>query len=218
MDSQGLSDNSSPDSGNLGTGDLHELTGSGPHHQQTLNRKKFWEGLEGPEACRRVVKVLELLDSLDLNVPLFLWAISWSDRDSNHDIVKNNKVRFARTALTTSYLLPEILNNWHKPPRAHGLGIRTQAARNVLDAWAVNTVCDALDKESRGLTGVLSFPQEDISQDTLLEINWTDLASEVKTVAPTTWTIFHHAAWTNKQEQRNKYKNPDAVSPSLLVS
>jgi hypothetical protein len=180
-----------------------------------MNRKKNWDGLEGTEACRRVVKVLELLDELDLNLPLFLWAISWSDSD---DIVQSNKVRFARTALTTSNLLPEILDNWHRPPRSHGLGIRTEAARNVMDAWAVNTVCDALDKESRGLTGVLSFPQEDISQDTLLEINWTDLASEVKTVAPTTWEVFHHAAWTKKQEQRNKYKNPDAVSPSLLVS
>ena len=71
----------------------------------------FLTRLGAPEVCRRVLDVLAYMESLQLNLPILLWALCWND--SYPDLVLNNKARFARTVLTTSELLPGILRLWH---------------------------------------------------------------------------------------------------------
>ena len=96
------------------------------------------------------------MESLHLNLPILLWALSWNN--SYPDLVSNDKARFARMALTTSELLPRILKIWHHPPRIHNHGVRTEAARRAMEDWALDTVCDILDKESDNLEEYLKFP------------------------------------------------------------
>lgn len=186
-----------------------------PPQQQTTRFMAILQGLEAVDVCHRVVAVLEYMESLQLNLPTLLWALCWNE--AYPELVTNPKARFARTGLTTSELLPGLLKLWHCPPRAHGRGIRTEAARHAMDGWALDTICSVLDRELDALEDSQRFPQEELSQDALLAINWDDMISSVKTLAPVTWKLFRHAASTKQQEKRNTQKSSDAVSSILLV-
>jgi hypothetical protein len=155
------------------------------------------------------------MESLHLNLLILLWALSWND--SYPDLVSNDKAHFARMALTTSELLSGILKIWHCPPCVHNCGVRTEAAHRAMEDWALDTVCDVLDKESDNLEEYLKFPQEELSQDMLLAIKWDDLISNMKILSPVTWKLFHHAASMPQQEKRNKYKTPEPVSGTLSL-
>ena len=85
-----------------------------------------------------------------------------------------------------------------------------------MEDWALDTICDVLDRESDNLKESQKFPQEEHSQDALLAINWVDMISSVQTLAPVTWRLFRHAASTKLQGKRNTQKSPDAVSGVLF--
>jgi hypothetical protein len=91
---------------------------SDPHIRQTKRCRQFLD--RAGDISNRVLQVLALMDKLHLNIPLFLWTISWNVPE----LTSNNCVRFARTALMLSDELPVILRNWHRPPRSHGQKIR----------------------------------------------------------------------------------------------
>lgn len=97
----------------------------------------------------------------------------------------------------------------------HNRGIRTDGARRVMEDFALDTICNILDKESDSLEEYMKFPQEELSQEALLAIKWDDMISTVKILSPVTWKLFRHAAWTQEQEKRNKIKSPETVSGTL---
>jgi hypothetical protein len=180
--------------------------GASPHQRQTRSFLAYIKNLEAPEVCQRIVDVLEYMESRQLNLPVLLWALSWNDAYPN--IIKNNKARFARTALTTSELLPGLLKTWHHPPRKHTRGIRTEGAHKPMEDWALDAICEVLDRESDDLEESQKFLQEELSQDALLAIKWDDLISDVKILAPVTWKIFRHAASTKQQKKKKHAQNP----------
>ena len=112
--------------------------------------------------------VLDCIEEQGLNLAIFLWAISWN----NLQLVKDATARCARTALMNSEELPEILKNWHKPPRKHGDGIRTQAAHGIITTFALGIACNTIDEEMSALVDIMSLLQEELSEDALLSIRW----------------------------------------------
>jgi hypothetical protein len=106
-----------------------------------------------------MLQVLELMDRLYLNLPLFLWAISWNVPE----LTSNDQVHFARTALMVSDELPGILVHWHRPPCSHGHGIHTKAASKALNDWALDIICKTLDDELSILKLTMSLLQEDLT-------------------------------------------------------
>jgi hypothetical protein len=146
--------------------------------------------------------------SVDINLPILLWAISWNVPE----LVSDPKVSAERTALMLSNELPGILAHWCHPPQKHGLGIRTKAAYESMNKFALESVLELVDNEMGALKDVLSSPQTELSEGALLSIKWKDLMASVCHKAPTTWALFCHAAYTPKQESRNTIKNPDTVS------
>jgi hypothetical protein len=64
----------------------------------------------------KVVKVLDGMEDLGINLTIFLDALSWGDAAC----ISNATVRYARTGLMKSKELPLILHRWWKPPRAAG--------------------------------------------------------------------------------------------------
>ena len=107
--------------------------------------------------------------------------------------------------------LPAILVHWHRPPRSHGQGIHTKAARKALNDWALETICDTLDKELIKLKPTMSLPQQNLSEEVLLSISWKEMIPEVKSIAPTLWKLFRYTLYTPRQEERNQLKDPDVV-------
>ena len=60
----------------------------------------------------KVVKVLDVMADLGINLSIFLDALSWGDATC----ISDTKVRYARTGLMKSKELPLILRQWWKPP------------------------------------------------------------------------------------------------------
>jgi hypothetical protein len=114
--------------------------------------------------------------------------------------------------------LLEILKNWHRPPRKHGAGTRTQAAHGTMAAFALGITCNTLDEEMSALADIMSLPQEDLSEEVLLSIRWKAHVSDIQETAPTMWKLFRHAAYTPLQDSRNTIKNPDSVSSICMLS
>ena len=156
----------------------------------------------------RVRKVLAYMKTQDVNLPILLWAISWNVPE----LASDPGVSAERTALLISTELPQILACWRKPPRKHNSGIRTKGARDVMEEFAVATVSSIIDREMEALKPIMTSPQEELSEESLLSINWKDMIDQVNRAAPVTWRLFRNAAYTSKQESRNTIKNPDAVS------
>ena len=180
---------------------------SDPHLGQTNACRRFLEATG--DLAERVVKILDLMDELHVNLPIFLWAISWNEEN----LVSNARARFARTALMLSDELPVILTNWHQPPRQHNAGIRTKAAKLAMTNWALETLCSSVDDELVDVCPIMHFPQDDLSEEALLGISVQDMISEVQTRAPILWKLVCHLTCTHTQVRRNKTKNnPEPVA------
>jgi hypothetical protein len=117
-----------------------------PHLQQTASYCAHLRESDPTDALQRILQVLDLLESLHLNLPAFLWAISWNIPE----VTANDRVRFAQTTLMHSNELPEILAKWHNPPHGHGLGTQTKAAGKVMTDWVTETVIDIISDEMHG--------------------------------------------------------------------
>jgi hypothetical protein len=102
------------------------------------------------------------MDELHLNLPVFLWAISWNVPK----LTSNPVVCFARTALIVSDELPGILAHWHRPSCFHGQGICTKAARKALNGWALDVIYGTLDNKLVMLKLIMSLPPGDLSEET----------------------------------------------------
>jgi hypothetical protein len=162
----------------------------------------------------RVCLVLDYMKSLNLNLPILLWAISWN----LPELTSNLNVAAERTALMVSKELPGILAHWRRPPRKHGAGVRTKAAYETMNRFALGAVRELVDNEMGALSGVFSSPPSDLSEETLLDIKWNDMTASVSREAPTIWTLLRHAAYTQKQESRNSLKTPDSVICFTLLA
>ena len=97
--------------------------------------------------------------------------------------------------------LPGILAHWHRPPRSHGQGIRTKAAKKSLNDWALDTICETLDDELAMLKPAMSLSQQDLSEEALLFISWKDMILEVKSMALTLWKLFRYTLYMPRQQQ-----------------
>jgi hypothetical protein len=171
-----------------------------PHLRQTNACRRHLEA--SGDIVERVVKILQLMEELHVNLPIFLWAISWNVEE----LISNPQARFARTSLMISDELPGILTHWHQPPRQHNAGVRTKAAKLAMTNWALETLCDTVDDELLALGPAMQFPQDDLSEDALLGIRIQDMIPEVQANAPVLWKLVCDLTCTQKQVRRNKNK------------
>lgn len=176
-----------------------------PSFHRTENIRQF---LDDQTLAARVRSVLDFMKSVDINLPILLWAISWNIPE----LVSDLNVSAERTALMLSDELPGILAHWRRPPRKHNQGIRTKGAYDTMNKFALESVLELVDNEMGALDDILGSPQNELSEESLLSIKWKDLMDSVRHKAPTTWALLRHAAYTEKQESRNTTKNPDTVS------
>ena len=86
-----------------------------------------------------------------------------------------------------------------------------------MNKFALDTVLEMVGNEMDALNEVFKSPQGELLEESLLSIKWEEMTADVCHEAPTTWTLFHHAAYTQKQESRNTRKNLDTVNICLLI-
>ena len=114
---------------------------SDPHLKQTNAYHRYLAA--SGDIAERVLKILWYMEELHINLPIFLWAISWNIEE----LVSNPHAWFARTTLMLSEELPGILTHWHQPPWQHNPGVQTKAAKLAMTEWALEMLCDTIDEE-----------------------------------------------------------------------
>lgn len=189
-----------------------ELSPTQTRHPYTLCTERIRRSSDNQSIAERVRLVLAYMKSLDINLPVLLWAISWNIPE----LVSDLNVAAERTALMVSDELLGILSHWRRPPRKHNKGIRTKAAYETMNKFALETALELVEDEMGALDDIFNSPQNELSEESLLDIKWTDLTASVSCNAPNTWALLRRAAYTQKQESRNTTKTPDNVS--LFIS
>ncbi|GBE85530.1 hypothetical protein SCP_0800470 [Sparassis crispa] len=128
-----------------GSDDRQRTASSTPHQECTRKLKVNLKASGDIAEC--VVRVLEFMDSEDINLPLFLWALSWNP--AIPELISNGKARYARTSLMVSEELPMILRHWYRPPRTHGTGVRIKAGGAVFQEFALEIVNERVQSDMR---------------------------------------------------------------------
>ncbi|EGO01119.1 hypothetical protein SERLA73DRAFT_72090 [Serpula lacrymans var. lacrymans S7.3] len=138
---------------------------------QLANTHRLKENLTGSPAAK-VRAILDYMNSVGLDLPLFLDLLSWDD----HESIIDTKIWYARTSLMVSAELPGILKWWHKPP--HTKGTRNSLAHGaqlVLEEFSLSCVADILEAELESIKDMCYCPPEDVSEEGLTSLYIEDI-------------------------------------------
>lgn len=189
----------------------HERQESATPHQERTKKFREYHESQGTMAST-VLRILDEMNAAHIDLPLLLDELSFK----NQELFTSGKAKYARTALMVSTELPGILKRWQRPPRVHSRGTRNKGAARALAEFAQAWVVRQTNKEMRTLGESMRSPRNELSEENLLAICWEDEISNAQKVAPTFWSILRSAAYTPRQAKRNTYKDPNAVSNTLL--
>jgi len=173
------------------------------------NTQVLQDSLQGKSLLAPVKHVLTIMDSLGINVPIFLDALSWGDAEC----IQDAKTRYARSFLMNSEELPSILWWWWKPLRSATSKKRcAKGARPIMEAFAAECMQNILDRELGAISATLLLPTgEDIKEETFTSLIFDKMINDMKTSAPILWKLLRSMAYTPKQQKVNTEKNPDKV-------
>ncbi|KAJ8481719.1 hypothetical protein ONZ51_g5810 [Trametes cubensis] len=163
----------------------------------------------------RVLKILYYMESLDMNLPLFLDALSWGD----DACISDPKVQYERTTLMVSEELPRILERWHRVPRASTARhhhVRPNGARKALEQFSVSCVAEIIDRELEETAPLFRSPADALSEEGLTAFNFAEVAEKLErsSGAPTLWSLLTgamrrlHKASPRSQHESLSRRNP----------
>ncbi|KAJ3822556.1 hypothetical protein F5880DRAFT_1507682 [Lentinula raphanica] len=180
-----------------------------PEPMVLSNHRKTKLAWEGRSRLGAVLAVLDTIAAQGLDLPLFLDALFYGDSACHSD----QRCRYARDSLMNCDELPRIVQVWHKPPRrpCSQKSRRPFGASSVMENFALNCVASQVDREMQLSASLLASDPLDFSEDHLLGVDFEELKAQVSSQNPTIWRILRGAAYSTKQEKRNKYKDPDMV-------
>ncbi|KAI0349259.1 hypothetical protein OH77DRAFT_1525815 [Trametes cingulata] len=184
---------------------------------QLQRTRAMRERLGSASKLERVRRILEYMESLDMNLPIFLDALSWGDDGCTSD----PKVRYERTTLMVSEELPRILERWYRVPRAstsRSHYVRPAGARKALEEFAVNCVAEVMDRELESTSYLFRSPKDSLSEAALTSFDFAAVAHRLQepSGAPRTWSLLHRAmhracrglSMSDSHTSRKSRKNP----------
>jgi hypothetical protein len=164
--------------------------------------------LADQDLTSKVKETLSFMKQQKINLPIFLKALSWGDAGCHSD----PEIQYARTSLMVSEELPGILRCWYKPLRSpNHKGKRPAGARHTLLAFAVECVNNIVDQEMKCSAPLFLSPPEELTEEHLMKLDFRKLKTKIIQDAPVFWGLLRHAAYSQKQEMRNRHKDPDMV-------
>lgn len=176
---------------------------------QLKNTRRLWAKLRGgPTDYRaKVRKVLYMMDVEGINLPMFLHLVCWGD----DGCIKDEKIRYERTALMVSEELPGILSAMREPPRSsesRSHARRPAGAAKALNDFAVDTVSNLLDDELEQSTRLFRSPADGLSEAELNGFSIRDTAKQLAepSGAPTLVRILRAAM--DRQRRPRKRRRP----------
>ena len=113
-------------------------------------------------SCHKVLAVLNYMDSLGLDLPLFLDLLSWGDKGCT----ENMKINYECTALMVSKELPSILKRWYQPPRSPGsTATRPAGASSTLERFSFD--CSVAEVVEQGVEDIMHCSADELSMESL---------------------------------------------------
>ncbi len=143
------------------------------------NTRAMRERLGSTSKLECVVKILQYMDSLNMNLPIFLDALSWGD----DACIAHPKVQYARTALMVSEELPRILERWYRVPRSsttRAHHVRPRGARKALEKFAMDVAADVIDRELESTAHLFRSPKDGLSESALTSFDFAEVASQLE--------------------------------------
>ena len=193
-----------------------EDTSTKPPPIQIANTSQLRKQLT-PDVVTKIEAVLTYMNTLGLNLPIFLDLLSWG----TPACITNSKINYERMALMVSQELPSILERWYEPPHLPGsTGPHAKGARHVLSRFAFDCVAKEIDKELEGVKEAMRCPADEWTTEGLTSLHINDLLLKLSSPGfggtPKFWSLLQRLTHGRRQN-RNTKKNPDLVSLSNMV-
>ncbi|KAF8064098.1 hypothetical protein FPV67DRAFT_1420267 [Lyophyllum atratum] len=171
--------------------------------------------LEEQDLAMKVTQTLHFMDSVGINLPIFLDALSWGDESCTQE----GKVRYERAALMNSQELPGILRRWLKPPRTPGSKKKhPRGAAPTMKAFALDCVEEVVDRELELLAPHLKSPAgDDVQAETLTSTGFEGMQKDVEAAAPSCFRLFQKMASRRSQHIRNTEKRKSELTERQIV-
>ncbi|TBU62392.1 hypothetical protein BD310DRAFT_1036622 [Dichomitus squalens] len=186
--------------------------------QSMRGRLSLSISVPGRTVVDRVKSILAYMESVDMNLPLFLDALSWGDAAC----ISDPKVRYERSALMGSEELPRILKRWYKVPRASASRshhVRPQGARKALEEFALGCVEDVLDRELETSSHLFRSPPDCLSEEGLTRFQFAEVAEALQdeaTGAPSVWRLIHGSTQRFCRASKGTSRK-DSVSAAVAI-
>ncbi|KAG6825978.1 hypothetical protein H0H92_001628 [Tricholoma furcatifolium] len=169
-----------------------------------------------------VRKVLDYMDTLGIDLPILLDAVSWG----NADCIQDKKVIYERGALLHSVELPTILHRWFTPPQLPGSKHkRPHDARQAMQNFATECVKNTLNEELEALGPHLTSPAgEDIHTEKLTGMGFAEVMWAAEEQAPNMLHLVKTMATrpgqqenTQKDSEKNKGKFGSRTAATIYI-
>ena len=155
-----------------------------------------------------VTRVLDVLKEGRMDVAGFLDTLCWG----NQLAVTDPNTRSARTSLTYSGRLAEIVSRWLHPPQKSQGGSTAGGARQLLLPLVIKTVKKITNEEMDAVVEELKDKSADITEQSVLGMVIDEVQEKVRVTAPVFYDLVKTAAWSKEQEERNMLKEPTKAS------
>ena len=153
-------------------------------------------------------RVLDVLKEGKMDVAGFLDTLCWGNQSAIADPV----VKAARTKLTHSDQLAKVVSRWLHPPRTSQGGPTAEGARQTLLPLVLRTVKEIINEEMDLVVEELKEDSADVTEQSVLGTVIEEIQERVRVTAPVFYDLVKTAAWSERQEERNKLKDPTKVS------
>ncbi|KAI1784039.1 hypothetical protein LXA43DRAFT_898167 [Ganoderma leucocontextum] len=190
-----------------------------PHACPTCGREYETRTPTASEKTRRgladsILRVIGVIAEENLTVGRFLAALCWGDSAC----VANERIKNVRSAFMRCAELPGLLVTWWKPPRSpNSHKSRPQGARSVMEDFAKQVVEELTREELGKIDPLLRASDDRLSRDDLTKIRLDDLESEMRTRAPTLWTLLENLCKT-PQQLKAKVMKPTSKRILSIIS
>ncbi|KAI9459546.1 hypothetical protein HD554DRAFT_2206991 [Boletus coccyginus] len=147
-------------------------------------------------AHQKVLDVLNYLDTIGLNLPIFLDLLSWE----NQACIENRKINYEWTSLMVSEELPSILARWHKLPRSPGsTSAHAEGASHIIERFAFGCVASVIRSELQGKLSMEGLTGQQI-EDLILKLSSLGFGG-----TPKFWSLLHRLTHTKCQRTWTLY-------------
>ncbi|KAG5634601.1 hypothetical protein H0H81_001411 [Sphagnurus paluster] len=185
----------------------------GPPIQKTRTAEKRRD-LDDEGLFQKVKLVLQFMDAIGINMPIFLDGLSWG----NELCIQDSKISYKHVGLMQSEELPGILRRWWKPPWQTGSRKKhATGAGPSMKSFVLECIEETMDQELESLALKLLSPAgEDVELETLTSMGFEQMNTDAKVHAPVCLRLLTQMAHQKRQGSQNKKKDPEKIVLTII--